>query len=881
MLTMSQGLQCRTRLLLNGEEKALAAMREGRFILSGTRYFGKFGKFGIIQPGEWQFLAKPDMSVCLSIQDVDEQYATQTGEPRPTDDQSDSNDLSDSTVEVKKELAYSTRTRYTTEFHSKSDRHGAGVFLHRTFTDCPLPWKRESQREIPVLEEIRRVARGTVHSDGTFADDENTIPSRLPSMADPLFLPPSRFSGAIEQSALQPDLTYYETLFETDQTTKIQLHIHSKPLLNALRAVVSYASSDRSSENLENGTFSYPYQLLFHNKDVLQVYKESGNINHSNERSEQTAEHIEHLIEFLYSQPSLRLGEVEKQWNSAVPVVAFKDLWLLFRPGEDVYVEENGDLNAYVLDFIDGPTPSESIKNYDTRAYSLGVWNIDFDGTSLGRSSRMINIGYFQGNREIMTLPIYPQRFHLNTNGSSSRKEALVERGKHFAKLCKQSTLQEYTGKGSFHGVKQYTKRRVMADHTARPWMLSELKDHNLHIPKRSIHNNTWPHRSNSLGDEVFDRPFVPLPPPPPPSLGRVSSPAAGKALPRGCRCDECLPLDSSGFKVIDFHLIFSEYDNISPAQYENLTSHQYMLCSPWFYAFILKDRKWDLLEVSGLQDPCITRSAIDSLVMPIESKDMIRAICETYLQRMSGKQFFTADIIKGKGEGQIFLLHGPPGTGKTLTAAGDLGSEPTLLEERLLRYFRNGNDWDAVILLDEADIFLHERGDDDLERNSIVSVFLRAMDYFEGILFLTTNRVGVIDEAIKSRIHMQIGFDELNNDARNKIWNTNFERLRRAEIKLDYAYSAKEYVEQSREVRDLNLNGREIRNAFQTAVALAVDEDYHNEAGQTVLSEKHLSAVMRMSMKFRDYMRKTNKADDATLAHARGHRYDRPEGAK
>ena len=172
-------------------------------------------------------------------------------------------------------------------------------------------------------------------------------------------------------------------------------------------------------------------------------------------------------------------------------------------------------------------------------------------------------------------------------------------------------------------------------------------------------------------------------------------------------------------------------------------------------------------------------------------------------------------------------------------------------------------------------------------------------MDYFEGILFLTTNRVGVIDEAFKSRIHMQLGFDELNDAARNKIWEMNFERLRRSEIKLDYAYSAKEYVEQSKEAKDLKLNGREIRNgkfeqprqvlsvianrseAFQTAVALAVDEDFRNEAGQTVLSEKHLSTVLRMSRNFREYMKKTNKADDATLAHARGLRYDRPRNAE
>lgn len=46
----------------------------------------------------------------------------------------------------------------------------------------------------------------------------------------------------------------------------------------------------------------------------------------------------------------------------------------------------------------------------------------------------------------------------------------------------------------------------------------------------------------------------------------------------------------------------------------------------------------------------------------------MVKAICETYTQPEAASLFF-ADNVRGKGEGQIILLHGPPGTGKTLTA--------------------------------------------------------------------------------------------------------------------------------------------------------------------------------------------------------------------
>ena len=48
---------------------------------------------------------------------------------------------------------------------------------------------------------------------------------------------------------------------------------------------------------------------------------------------------------------------------------------------------------------------------------------------------------------------------------------------------------------------------------------------------------------------------------------------------------------------------------------------------------------------------------------------------------------------------------------------------------------------WEAVLLLDEADVFLEARSTHDLERNKLVSIFLRVLEYYEGILFLTTNR--------------------------------------------------------------------------------------------------------------------------------------------
>lgn len=76
-----------------------------------------------------------------------------------------------------------------------------------------------------------------------------------------------------------------------------------------------------------------------------------------------------------------------------------------------------------------------------------------------------------------------------------------------------------------------------------------------------------------------------------------------------------------------------------------------------------------DLLDAGCLSDVNIVENAIDRLVMrPEENKATIKAIVKTYTDN-DENGLFTADFIHGKGEGQIFLLHGPPGTGKTLTA--------------------------------------------------------------------------------------------------------------------------------------------------------------------------------------------------------------------
>lgn len=183
-------------------------------------------------------------------------------------------------------------------------------------------------------------------------------------------------------------------------------------------------------------------------------------------------------------------------------------------------------------------------------------------------------------------------------------------------------------------------------------------------------------------------------------------------------------------------------------------------------------------------------------------------------------------------------MLHGPPGTGKTLTAegisellkcplymvsAGELGTDSRVLESELQRILDICHAWGAILLLDEADVFLEKRNMHDLHRNALVSIFLRQLEYFQGILFLTTNRVETFDDAFQSRIHIALRYDPLDRNAKKTIFKMFVERARAQQKTKDAAivFSEEDYDSLARH----ELNGRQIKNTVIRAQALAVNK--------------------------------------------------------
>src|SRR5271163_3259118 len=260
---------------------------------------------------------------------------------------------------------------------------------------------------------------------------------------------------------------------------------------------------------------------------------------------------------------------------------------------------------------------------------------------------------------------------------------------------------------------------------------------------------------------------------------------------------------------------IEDERRNNMPRSKSTIEEKDYWRCLPQLYGFSLSVKQWGRLDLDGMADIQWRDDAWDKLVVDEDKKDLIYS-----LVKFHGTGF--TDIIEGKGGGTIFLLHGAPGWGKTASAeavaellhkplysvsVGELGTSTDTLEKKLRNILDVAVIWDAVLLLDEADIFLEERDEHNIERNAMVGVFLRLLEYHNGVLFLTTNRVKKIDSAFYSRISVALHYRK--DGKAQKVW-TNL--LTAAGLNPEWA----------EELHTYDVNGRQIKNAIRMAMTLA-----------------------------------------------------------
>ncbi|KAJ8120203.1 hypothetical protein ONZ43_g3031 [Nemania bipapillata] len=567
-------------------------------------------------------------------------------------------------------------------------------------------------------------------------------------------------------------------------------------------------------------------------------------------------EHMGCLINFIDTDMEKRISHLK---SSKCQKVFFSDLWYLFQPG-DLVIGNDGKQAYRVLTMNSiGHRIIDPLRKYfkvalqkeeeeeEEASITIKCVHIDFDGKHLGPVSKVFRIPRFEHEMAVTSLKVYPLRFHPfkkqdrandTTVPGTELKKHLVNRGRRFLKVTavQQTTVQPMYYAGPALQTQDEIDSQVVIDfeaafgvddHVKQGWkpsletlIRSEDSDKE-EIGRQKCYADCC--RSEDVCDDSYTE-------------KKMNDEFMGSLLPKTREDIPSVviiprPLDTKGAEA-------------------SLSEDDLAIISYRVFGYVLRNRKWAQLDLTYLSE-----------VQPSRTKD---------------------EDVNSTGKGLIILLHGAPGVGKTTTAegvaerfkkplfqltCGDLGTTAKEVESALETNFALASRWGCILLLDEADVFLAQRTKEDFKRNGLVAVFLRVLEYYAGILFLTTNRVGDFDEAFASRIHISLYYPELGREETLEVFKLNLQlmqdRFKRKHRKL-ITNETKIWVF----VLDYwnqhpfdHWNGRQIRNACQTAVALAEFEslgenDISSISPDVHLQVSHFETVAKAYLAFSEHMK-------------------------
>jgi SpoVK/Ycf46/Vps4 family AAA+-type ATPase len=303
-------------------------------------------------------------------------------------------------------------------------------------------------------------------------------------------------------------------------------------------------------------------------------------------------------------------------------------------------------------------------------------------------------------------------------------------------------------------------------------------------------------------------------------------------------------------------------------------TNDNFVIFPPRVLGYATREKVWGQFNLNLMKEPLGKREDLfdTHLQLDADYKSLIRALVQSHelANSQMGKQ--VEDVVEDKGKGLVLLLHGPPGVGKTLTAetiaqatakplvvvsVAEIGLDASRAERNLERLFNLATKWEAILLVDEADVFLETRGaTSSASRNALVSVLLRVLEYYRGIIILTTNRIKSIDVAVISRIHLAIRYQDLQPPQMQSIFKYFLDQLEPGCI------ANRESIDTF--IHDFGdhygLNGRQIRNVVSAALAAARHDAQNTVRGKARgdgrLTYQHLKAVCDMTRAFQDQLK-------------------------
>jgi len=277
-----------------------------------------------------------------------------------------------------------------------------------------------------------------------------------------------------------------------------------------------------------------------------------------------------------------------------------------------------------------------------------------------------------------------------------------------------------------------------------------------------------------------------------------------------------------------DLHGYYDDSDINNILKDENIeeiedSNDNLFITYPYLEGYAFNEKIWGEFKIEHISDIEYRENVFDLLVLDDRKKKLIKTLINNVSTDFK-------DIVENKSGGCIILLKGKPGTGKTLTAetaaeavkkplyiisSGELGTTPPAIEEQLNNIILLASKWNAVLLIDEADVFMEKRETGDVLRNAIIGIFLRCLERYDGIMFLTTNRSDTFDPAFLSRISVEVDYPDLDILSRGKIWKNLLSVINI--VFDDDKYNL---------LAEYDINGRQIKNTIRIAQCLAKDSN-------------------------------------------------------
>jgi SpoVK/Ycf46/Vps4 family AAA+-type ATPase len=235
---------------------------------------------------------------------------------------------------------------------------------------------------------------------------------------------------------------------------------------------------------------------------------------------------------------------------------------------------------------------------------------------------------------------------------------------------------------------------------------------------------------------------------------------------------------------------------------------------------------------MDGLATHVEPRFGWDDLVLPVDALARLQELCARRRFRATVFDTWQLNASRGVREGVVALFVGQPGTGKSMATevvARDLGYDVYRVdlsavvskyigetEKNLEAIFHAAEQGEAVLVFDEADALFGKRSDvrdaHDRYANIEVAYLLQRVERYRGVVILTSNLNGNLDDAFLRRLDCVVEFPLPDEGERLCLWQRSFGSGAPLAGDVDLAALAREF----------KLAGGHIRNVAVSAAFLA-----------------------------------------------------------